>query len=128
ASGEGALETGEPADGLSVATVGQAVLFALIGGLILNLMPCVFPVLSMKAAALADAAHDPRLARREGLAFLAGVLTTFLLLAGTLIALRAAGQAVGWGFQLQSPPVIAGLGLLMLAVALNLSGVYHMGG
>lgn len=128
ASGEGDLGIGAEVGGLSAATVLKAVLFALIGGLILNLMPCVFPVLSMKAAALADAAHDPRLARREGLAFLAGVMTTFLLLAGTLIALRAGGQAVGWGFQLQSPPVIAGLGLLMLAVALNLSGVYHMGG
>jgi thiol:disulfide interchange protein DsbD len=76
----------------------------------------------MKAAALAASAHDARHARRDGLAFLAGVLTTFLLLAGGLLALRAAGEAVGWGFQLQSPPVTAGLALLMLAVALNLSG------
>ena len=105
----------------------QAVLFAVLGGLILNLMPCVFPILAMKAAALATAAHEPRHARRDGLAFLAGVLTTFLLLAGVLLALRAAGEAVGWGFQLQSPPVIAGLALLMLAVALNLSGVFHIG-
>src|SRR5690606_19089911 len=78
-------------------------------------------------AALTAAAHDPVHARRDGLAFLAGVLTTFLLLAGALLALRAAGEAVGWGFQLQSPPVIAGLSLLMLAVALNLSGVYQVG-
>ena len=105
----------------------QAALFALLGGLILNLMPCVFPILAMKAAALTAAAHEPARARRDGLAFLAGVLTTFLLLAGTLLALRAAGQAAGWGFQLQSPPVTAGLALLMLAVALNLSGVFHIG-
>ena len=105
----------------------QALLFAVLGGLILNLMPCVFPILAMKAASLATAAHDPGHARRDGLAFLAGVLTTFLLLAGVLLALRAAGEAVGWGFQLQSPPVIAGLSLLMLAVALNLSGVFHVG-
>ncbi len=105
----------------------QAALFALLGGLILNLMPCVFPILAMKAAALTASAHDPGHARRDGLAFLAGVLTTFLLLAGLLLALRAAGQAVGWGFQLQSPPVTAGLTLLMLAVALNLSGVFHVG-
>src|SRR5690606_33674173 len=78
-------------------------------------------------AALTAAAHDPVHARRDGLAFLAGVLTTFLLLAGALLALRAAGEAVGWGFQLQSPPVIAGLALLMLAVALNLSGVFQIG-
>ncbi|GAA0640553.1 protein-disulfide reductase DsbD family protein [Brevundimonas lenta] len=106
----------------------KAALFALLGGLILNLMPCVFPILAMKAAALTASAHNPRHAGRDGLAFLAGVLTTFLILAGVLLGLRAAGEAVGWGFQLQSPPVIAGLALLMLAVALNLSGVFHVGG
>jgi thiol:disulfide interchange protein DsbD len=104
-----------------------AVLFAFLGGLILNLMPCVFPVLSMKAAALGRAAHDPREARRDGLGFLAGVLATFLVLAGALIAARAAGEAVGWGFQLQSPWLTAILALLMLAVALNLSGVFEVG-
>ncbi len=105
----------------------QAALFALLGGLILNLMPCVFPILAMKAASLSAAAHDPARARRDGLAFLAGVLTTFLALAGLLLVLRAGGEAIGWGFQLQSPAVTAGLSLLMLAVALNLSGVFHMG-
>ena len=105
----------------------QAMLFALIGGLILNLMPCVFPILAMKAAALAASAHDARRSRIDGLAFLGGVLVTFLILAGVLLALRAAGEAVGWGFQLQSPPVTAGLALLMLGVALNLSGVFHVG-
>lgn len=105
----------------------QAALFALLGGLILNLMPCVFPILAMKAAALTAGAHAPAEARRDGLAFLAGVLTTFLALAGLLLALRAGGQAVGWGFQLQSPGVVAGLSLLMLAVGLNLSGVFHVG-
>lgn len=101
--------------------------FALLGGLILNLMPCVFPILAMKAASLAASAHNPAEARRDGLAFLAGVLATFLLLAGLLLALRAGGQAIGWGFQLQSPAVIAALALLMLAVGLNLSGVFHVG-
>ena len=81
----------------------------------------------MKAASLTGSAHDPKEARRDGLAFLAGVLATFLILGGVLIALRAAGQAVGWGFQLQSPAVIAVLALLMLAVGLNLSGVFHVG-
>lgn len=116
-----------PAEGTGAAVFARAVLFAVLGGLILNLMPCVFPILAMKAAALAASAHDPRHARRDGLAFLAGVLTTFLLLAGVLLALRAGGEAVGWGFQLQSPPVTAGLALLMLAVALNLSSVFHVG-
>ena len=105
----------------------RALLLAFLGGAILNLMPCVFPILAMKAAALAASAHQPREARRDGLLFLAGVLATFLVLAGVLLTLRAGGEAVGWGFQLQSPAVIAGLALLMLAVGLNLSGVFHVG-
>lgn len=100
---------------------------ALLGGLILNLMPCVFPVLAMKAASLAGHGGEQAAARSQGLAFGAGVLTTFLALAGLLIALRAGGSAVGWGFQLQDPPVVAALALLMLAVALNLSGVFEIG-
>ena len=104
-----------------------ALVFAALGGLILNLMPCVFPILAMKAASLAGHAHEVRGARRQGLAFLAGVLVTFLALAGVLILAQAAGAAVGWGFQLQSPPVVAALCLLMLAVALNLSGVFEVG-
>lgn len=133
ASGEGALGDGEAAQAPSTATTTplafiQAALFALLGGLILNLMPCVFPILAMKAAALSRSAHHPAEARRDGLAFLAGVLATFLVLAGALLALRAGGQALGWGFQLQSPGVVAALALLMLAVALNLSGVFHIGG
>jgi thiol:disulfide interchange protein DsbD len=105
----------------------SAALFALLGGLILNLMPCVFPVLAMKAASLARHGGQQAEARRQGLAFGAGVLVTFLALAGVLIALKAAGAAIGWGFQLQSPPVVAVLALLMFAVALNLSGVFEVG-
>ena len=104
-----------------------AAAFALVGGLILNLMPCVFPVLAMKAASLARHGGDAAEARRQGLAFGVGVLVTFLALAALLIALRAAGSAVGWGFQLQDPPVVAALALLMLLVALNLSGVFEVG-
>jgi thiol:disulfide interchange protein DsbD len=104
-----------------------AVAFAFIGGLILNLMPCVFPILSMKAASLTAHAHDAGKTRVQGLAFLAGVVVTFLVLAGLLIAVRAGGAAVGWGFQLQSPAVVAGLALLMLLVALNMSGVFEVG-
>jgi thiol:disulfide interchange protein DsbD len=110
--------------GLGLAT---AAAFAFLGGLILNLMPCVFPVLAMKAAALAGHAREEMGPRRQGLAFGAGVLTAFLGLAGVLIGLKAAGAAVGWGFQLQSPAVVAGLALLILAVALNLSGVFEAG-
>jgi len=104
-----------------------AVAFAFLGGLILNLMPCVFPILSMKAASLTAHAHDAGKTRVQGLAFLAGVVVTFLVLAGLLIAVRAGGAAVGWGFQLQSPAVVAALALLMLLVALNMSGVFEVG-
>jgi thiol:disulfide interchange protein DsbD len=104
-----------------------AALFAFLGGLILNLMPCVFPVLAMKAASLTAHGSGVGAARRQGLAFLVGVMATFLALAGLLIALKAGGSAIGWGFQLQSPPVVAALCLLMLAVALNLSGVFEAG-
>ena len=122
AGGQGAASSTRSGPGLLL-SLG----FAFLGGLILNLMPCVFPILSMKAAALAAHAHEPRTARLHGLVFLAGVLTTFLALAAVLIAARAAGETAGWGFQLQSPPVIAALALLMLLVALNLSGVFHIG-
>jgi len=105
----------------------SAAAFALVGGLILNLMPCVFPVLAMKAASLAGHGGAQAEARRQGLAFGVGVLATFLGLAALLIALRTAGSAVGWGFQLQDPPVVAALALLMLLVALNLSGVFEVG-
>ena len=104
-----------------------AIAFAFLGGLILNLMPCVFPILSMKAAALAGHAGESGPARRQALAFGAGVLATFMVLAAILIAARAAGAAVGWGFQLQSPLVVALLGLVMLAAALNLSGLFEIG-
>ncbi len=106
----------------------SAALFALAGGLILNLMPCVFPVLAMKAASLAGhGGGDHAEARRQGLAFGAGAVLTFLALAGLLIALRAAGAGLGWGFQLQDPAVVALLALLMLAIGLNLSGVFEIG-
>ncbi len=100
---------------------------ALLGGLILNLMPCVFPILSMKAVALAGHGGEPGRARAHGLAFLGGVLATFLALAAVLIAARAAGGAVGWGFQLQSPLVVAALALVVLAAGLNLSGLFEVG-
>ena len=104
-----------------------AVLFAFLGGLILNLMPCVFPILSMKAAALTAHGGEHSDSRGQGLAFLAGVVATFLALAAALIVAKAAGAAVGWGFQLQSPPVVAALCLVMLLTALNLSGLFEVG-
>ena len=108
-------------------TLPGALAFAFIGGLILNLMPCVFPVLSIKAAQLARHVEHPTRAAAEGLVFLAGCVATFVALAAILIVAQQAGKAVGWGFQLQSPAVIAILALLMLAVGLNLSGVFEIG-
>lgn len=127
AAGLGPPESPQSA-GARLARLAIAAGLAFIGGLILNLMPCVFPVLAMKAAALARHAHEPRAARVQGLAFMAGVVATFLALAAALIAARAAGQAIGWGFQLQTPAVVAALSLVMLLVALDLSGVFEIGG
>ena len=106
----------------------SAVVFALLGGVILNLMPCVFPVLSMKALHLVGDQADVDAQRREGLAYTAGVLCFFALLGGILLILRNSGQAIGWGFQLQSPPVVAVLALLMFAIGLNLLGAFEIGG
>ena len=100
---------------------------AFLGGLILNLMPCVFPVISLKALGLLRHGDSPAKARAEGLAFGAGVVVTMLVLAGVLIAARAGGAAIGWGFQLQSPIVIAILSLVMLASGLNLTGLFEVG-
>jgi len=106
----------------------QALLFAFLGGLILNLMPCVFPVLSMKALALAAKREAPVKARASAIAYGAGVLMSFIALAGALIAFRAGGASLGWGFQLQQPLFVTALALLMFAIGLNLSGLYEVGG
>ncbi|MCL2297365.1 MAG: thioredoxin family protein [Proteobacteria bacterium] len=104
-----------------------AALFALLGGVILNLMPCVFPIISLKVLGFVKHGDDRKTLRHEALAFSAGVILTFLLLAGALLVLRAAGEQLGWGFQLQSPLVITGLALLFFVMALNFSGVFEFG-
>jgi thiol:disulfide interchange protein/DsbC/DsbD-like thiol-disulfide interchange protein len=106
----------------------EALLFAVLGGLILNLMPCVFPVLSMKALALAAKREAPQHARLSALAYGGGVLVSFLILGAALILFRAGGASLGWGFQLQQPLFVTALVLLMFAVGLNLSGLYEIGG
>lgn len=107
----------------------QALLFALLGGLILNLMPCVFPVLAMKAAAFAPlAGHGQREMRRDGLAYTAGVLVSFAAMAGVVIAIRSAAGEVSWGFQFQSPVFSLLVAYLFFVVGLNLSGVFEVGG
>ena len=105
-----------------------ALLFALAGGLLLNLMPCVFPVLGIKVMSFArHAQSDPALLRKQGFAFLAGVLVSFWILAGVLIGLRSAGESIGWGFQLQSPLFVTLLATLFMLMALNLSGLFEIG-
>ena len=106
-----------------------ALIFALLGGLILNLMPCVLPILAMKALAVAShAGKTGREAAREGWAYGAGAIVTFTGLGMLVVLLRAAGAAVGWGFQLQEPVVVALFALLIFAVGLNLSGLYEVPG
>lgn len=110
------------------ASFGLVLLFAIAGGLILNLMPCVFPVLSIKAISLIEArGATARRQRAHALAYTFGVLATFTGLAGLLIALRSSGDAFGWGFQLQQPIFVAVLIYLFFAMALSLSGVVEFG-
>lgn len=104
----------------------QVLAFAFLGGLILNLMPCVFPVLAMKAVALAEGAARGR-AHAHAVSYTAGVLVTFAALGSALLAARAAGAAAGWGFQFASPAFVAAMAWLLFAVGLNLSGVFQVG-
>ena len=121
-----------PAGGTAINTTGPAtpplwalLLSALAGGLLLNVMPCVFPILSLKALSLTRAGESEAQARTEGLAYTAGVVLACLALGGLLLALRAGGQQVGWAFQLQEPLVVAGLLLLSAAITANLLGLYE---
>ena len=118
-----------PAAGGTAANPGLviALLFAFAGGVILNLMPCVLPVLSIKVLAFGGRNDEARARRRYGLVYAAGVLASFWLLAATLFGFRALGTELGWGFQLQSPVAVAGLALFFFALALNLSGVFEVG-
>ncbi len=109
-------------------TLWVAILSAFLGGIILNAMPCVLPILAMKAMALArhgGGQHNE--AAREGFAYSAGAILSFLAFGLFIVLLRQGGAAVGWGFQLQEPIVVAGFALLMFAVGLNLSGVFEVG-
>jgi thiol:disulfide interchange protein DsbD len=110
-------------------TLPFALLFAFLGGLILNLMPCVLPILAMKALSIAShAGKSGGEAAREGVAYGVGAVLSFAGLGALVVALRAGGAAVGWGFQLQEPVVVALFALLMFAIALNLSGVFEIPG
>ncbi len=117
------------AEAANVLPIGLAILFAFLGGIILNAMPCVLPVLVMKALSfMGRSTTDAAALRKDGLAYTAGVMATFGVLVGVLLAFRAGGDAVGWGFQLQAPAFVAALAYVMLAIGLNLSGVFTITG
>lgn len=106
-----------------------ALLFAFLGGVILNLMPCVFPVLSLKALSLIHLnGQEENKARLHGLAYAAGVIISFMAVAAVLIALKAQGESIGWGFQLQNPAVVLALSFLVFLIGLNLIGFFEIGG
>lgn len=106
----------------------MALVLAFGGGIVLNLMPCVFPVVSIKVLGFVDQAHGDRAdLRNHGLAFAAGIVVCFWIIAGVLLALRASGEALGWGYQLQSPPIVAALAVLFFVLGLNLSGWFEIG-
>lgn len=115
-----AAQPAAPSIGFAAALLG-----ALVGGLILNLMPCVFPVLAIKVVGFTRHADDHRRHRIAGLAYTAGVVLSFLALAGLMLGLRAAGEQLGWGFQLQSPLVVAALAALFTVIGLNLAGMFE---
>ncbi|MEP6831466.1 MAG: protein-disulfide reductase DsbD domain-containing protein [Rhizomicrobium sp.] len=109
-------------------TLWIAILSAFLGGIILNAMPCVLPILAMKALALAGhGGGQHREAAREGFAYSAGAILSFLVFGLVIVLLRQGGATVGWGFQLQQPIAVAGFALLIFAVGLNLSGVFEVG-
>ena len=120
------MAAGAPAPANANMTLLLALGLAILGGLILNAMPCVFPILSLKV--LTFATGDPAEHRRHGLAYLAGVVASFVLIAGVLISLQSAGRWVGWGFQLQSTGFVIALAYLFAVMGLSLSGLVLFGG
>jgi thiol:disulfide interchange protein DsbD len=104
-----------------------ALITAMVGGLVLNLMPCVLPGLAIKVVALGFPGQSPRQRRWDGAAYSAGVVLTFVALGAAVLMFRAAGEQLGWGFQLQSPLFVSALALLFTALALNLMGLFEWG-
>jgi thiol:disulfide interchange protein DsbD len=119
----------QPVETQAQISFGTAILFALLGGLILNLMPCVFPILSMKALSLVQLQDKDRSAARiSGLAYTAGILVSFTALAGVILTLKGGGESLGWGFHLQNPVITLILAYLLFIIGLNLAGLFELGG
>ena len=131
ANGDGGAASTGNTDGAAGAATGSlfgTLLLAFLGGLVLNLMPCVFPVLGIKIMGFVNqSGNDKAKVVQHGLVFTAGVLVSFWALAGLLLALRAGGSQLGWGFQLQSPAFVFGMAAFLLVFALNLSGLFEIG-
>lgn len=125
-AGKASAEAAEPIVTPEEIWLWQALLFALLGGVILNLMPCVFPVLSIKVMSLVQS-HGQAI-RLHGLMYTLGIVVSFLGFAGLLLAAKAGGQAVGWGFQLQSPGLVAALAYLFFVMGLAMAGYIQLGG
>ena len=127
-SGGSPIASGAASEGGDgVATFGWALLGAIVGGLLLNIMPCVFPILSLKALALARAGGAEAEVRAEGVAYTVGAVFTALALGAALLLLRAGGEAIGWAFQLQNPAMILLLIVLTAAITANLAGLFELG-
>ena len=123
-----ALRSNAVSQSAPTAGIGAALFAALLGGLILNLMPCVFPVLALKVVGFTKHAADQRARRTDGMAYSAGVVVSFAALGALVAGLRAGGEQVGWGFQLQSPGFVAVLAALFTLIALNFAGVFELRG
>ena len=117
---------GQPLDGLGAKAVALAILGALVGGMLLNLMPCVFPILALKALHLAKSGGDERAARRDAFAYTGGAVVGTGLLGALLLAIRAGGTSAGWAFQLQDPRTTIILLLLATAITLNLLRLFEL--
>ncbi|TFH68040.1 hypothetical protein E3W66_07285 [Gammaproteobacteria bacterium LSUCC0057] len=122
----GAASSDPSAAAISAGVLASVLAAALLGGLILNLMPCVFPVLSIKLLSLTQHRHSGHSAWLHGLLYSAGVIASFVVIAALMLALRSAGEAIGWGFQLQSPLFIAALAALFIIMACNLFGLFQL--
>ena len=121
-------KVGSPENTQTSVNFGWILGFSILGGLLLNLMPCVFPILGLKAIAIAKAGGDERQARRDALAYTAGIILSCLALGAVMLGLRAGGEEIGWAFQLQDPAIVLLLLLLMVAITANLAGLFEVGG